>query len=238
MTTTAETPETETDSELSEETILWTNIRNNQDKFPTSLSVVRGKDPNDPNDPGITKIFGKRTYNRGDKKEAGLTFVGPLEKIGVDNFDSWVKFIGIDKASAVLGNFITSIAIAASERAVGEDSVDDSGEPNGVYQEDVLIKGLQEFSSAGETKKELEERLAQAQKDMAEWNKASMNIPPVNINGRMVAIMHPDHPKYAAHMEELQQIINEMGYCTTNIERRKRPGSGPRGPRKPKVATA
>lgn len=214
MTTTVETPEVE--NELSEETILWTNIRNNQDKFPSSLPITRNE---------ITKIFGKRIYGRGDKKEAGLNFVGPLEKISPENLDDWIKFIGVDKVCSVLGNFITSIAIASSERAIGEDSTNEDGEPNGVYQEDVLVKGLQEFSSAGETIKELGERLAQANKDMAEWNKKTQSTP---------GIMTPQHPQNAVHMEELQTIINEMGYCTTNMERRKRPGTGPRGPRKNK----
>jgi len=200
-----EVEESEVD-EKSSETRLWENLQNNVDKFPQSLKIVRNE---------VEEEFVPTVYGRGDKKEAGLQYVGIKDKTTVDNLERRIKYIGVEKVCTIVQNFLTANAIASTERSVGDDAED------GVFSLELLVKGLQEFSSAGETTKELKEKLAEAQADFIVWSKETSSNP---------AVLAENHPKHKEYMSRMQDIADRMGYCQSNLAARIR------GPRKKKTS--
>jgi len=196
------TPEVEVTSEEKQEINLIL-LANKQ--LPAAATATRG---------GATIPLVPKEYARGNKADYGCKYLGvPDEWLTKENAAILYSFIGEDKLFALAKQFVNQVCLGASENAIQE---------NGSVNVDLILKGIQEFSSRGEPTGELVEREKAAKiKLFAISTEAFIRAMQMGPDGK------PAHPTEYARVTETRE---ELQYTSATILARKR------GPRQPKAA--
>jgi len=187
------TPTAVPQEEKSELTILIENAKKCRSYFPASISITRNN---------VAMPAAPRKYSKGDKKEAGIEFIGPTnEYFVVDKLEEIITWLTPEKALTALKNIVINTFQASTENACD----------GGVWQQDLFVKGVEEFSAKGESSTELREEKAELDQEITRMSDDTT----------FMARCIPGSKEF----KELTETMRQLAYCNKILEQRKR---GPR----------
>jgi len=182
-----------TTPELSEETKRINRILNAQKNYPASLEFTRNN---------TTLHATPQDCKRGNLKEFKCKYMGLNEEFFVqDNLGTLCDYLGPEKLLSVLKAAVNNTFLGSTENAISEE---------GVFNPEVFIKGVVEFSSRGETSKDLRERQEEAQGELLKMQADAAFM--------AKALGQPG----SAEQKRFVSTLEDLSYCASTLLSRKR----------------
>jgi len=201
-TATQPAPVVETDVEVkevvvsSEEKQEINNILKAQEKYPLGATCTRFD---------VTLPLAPKNYGRGNKKSYGCKYIGiPKEFFKKENTAKLYEYIGEEKVLGLFEAYLNQNCAGATENAIDD---------NGMFNFELALKGIQEFSARGEPSTELRERYKEAN--------LAYNAFMAQPNWVKYLQVGPDgKPVHPVEFKEFNDISEEMAYCFGTLNKR------------------